>query len=193
MRKVIVTALMSVMVVIAACSGNNKGKESKASSAAPKTVTENTNVKVGLNIGNRAPELEYPSPDGELLKLSSLRGKLVLIDFWASWCPPCRRENPSLVQTWRAFKDKKFKNGEGFTIYSVSLDADKNSWISAIDHDRLDWRNHVSDLKYWESVPAAMYQVTGIPMNFLIDGNGIIVAKNLRGAELTMTLNNMVD
>ena len=150
----------------------------------PKTKTEKPEAKIGLNIGNRAPELEYPSPKGDILKLSSLRGKIVFIDFWASWCPPCRRENPNLVKTYNEFKDKQFKNGDGFTVYSVSLDAEKDNWVSAIESDHLDWRYHVSDLKYWNSVPAAMYQVRGIPTNFLIDGDGVIVAKDLRGPQL---------
>ena len=192
MKKTVFIVLMAGMFGISACSGNKNGDSSKSSSS-PKTKTEKPEAMVGLNIGNRAPELEYPSPNGEILKLSSLRGKMVLIDFWASWCPPCRRENPNLVKTYNDFKNKQFKNGDGFTVYSVSLDAEKNNWVSAIESDHLDWRYHVSDLKYWNSVPAAMYQVRGIPTNFLIDGDGIIVAKDLRGPQLGQTLGSMTD
>ena len=146
---------------------------------------------VGLNIGNKAPELIFNNPDGNPVKLSSLKGKMVLIDFWASWCPPCRRENPNLVRAYEQFNKKDFKSGKGFTVYSVSLDKNKRSWESAIQSDGLVWEYHVSDLKYWNSEGAALYHVRAIPSNFLIDGNGIIVAKNLRGPNLTMTLQKL--
>jgi thiol-disulfide isomerase/thioredoxin len=149
-------------------------------------------VSVGLNIGNIAPELEYTSPDGKTIKLSSLKGKIVLIDFWASWCPPCRLENPNLVKSYEHFKSAEFKTGKGFTVYGVSLDQDKNGWIGAIKSDKLSWENHVSDLKGWKSEAASLYEVEAIPSNFLIDGNGIILAKNLRGAALDAKLSKLL-
>lgn len=152
----------------------------------------NTEVSVGLNIGNQAPEIEYTAPDGKTIKLSSLKGKIVLIDFWASWCPPCRLENPNLVKSYEHFKDASFKSGKGFTVYSVSLDQDKNGWIGAIKSDKLSWENHVSDLKGWKSEAASLYEVEAIPSNYLIDGNGIILAKNLRGSALDAKLSKLL-
>ena len=145
-------------------------------------------VNEGLNIGNKAPMLAYNNPEGNPLALSSLAGKMVLIEFWASWCPPCRRENPLLVETYLKFKDKLFIDGTGFTVYSVSLDKEKQAWLTAIERDKLSWESHVSDLKGWEAQAAKIYTINSIPSNLLIDGEGIILAKNLRGEQLGTTL-----
>ena len=148
--------------------------------------------KVGSQVGDEAPEIAMSNTKGKEMKLSDLRGSYVLIDFWASWCGPCRRENPNVVRAYQKYKKAKFKDGDGFEIFSVSLDSDIPRWEAAIKKDGLDWKHHVSDLKKWDNEAAAMYGVSSIPMSFLVDPNGIIVAKNLRGIELHRQLDKYV-
>lgn len=150
-----------------------------------------TEPSIGLGLGNRAPEINLKNPNGKLIALSSLRGKMVLLDFWASWCGPCRMENPYVVSAFNQYKDKKYQNAKGFTVYSVSLDMDPNAWKRGIEKDKLVWENHVSDLKGWNSEAAQRYQVNGIPYNLLLNEEGIIIRKNLRGEELLKTLEKL--
>ncbi len=143
-------------------------------------IQKTINIKK-LEIGNEAPEIALKNPEGKVVKLSSLRGNYVLVDFWASWCRPCRRENPNNVKMYQKYHDK------GFEIYGVSLDRDKNSWLKAIKDDNLTW-TQVSDLKFWNSEGAKIYNVRSIPHTVLLDKEGKIIAKNLRGKSLEKKL-----
>jgi thiol-disulfide isomerase/thioredoxin len=150
---------------------------------------------IGIEIGNQAPDIAIENAEGQIIKLSSLRGKIVLIDFWASWCGPCRKENPAVLNAYKKYKDKVFiDSAQGFTIYSISLDKNKKAWLEAIKKDNLIWENHVCSFKDWKDTSTVKYGIpgTGIPMNWLIDKNGIILEKNLRGKRLETALRKIV-
>ena len=141
-----------------------------------------------VSVGKQAPDFSAATPDGGILSLKEVlaQNKYVLIDFWASWCGPCRRENPNVVRAYQTFHDK------GFTVLGVSLDKSKEAWLKAIASDGLTWQ-HVSDLKFWASEPAQLYGVRVIPSNFLVDSTGKIVARNLRGEDLTAFLKEVLE
>jgi peroxiredoxin len=135
--------------------------------------------------GKQAPELSLPDINGTEIKLSSFKGKYVLVDFWASWCLPCRKENPNVVQVYNKYKNKNF------TILGVSLDKEKEDWLNAIQRDKLSW-TQVSDLQEWNSVAVSTYSFTGIPFNVLIDPDGKIIAQSLRGEDLDQKLSEVL-
>jgi peroxiredoxin len=153
--------------------------DSLAKVAAAKKMAEAGKIPVG----SKAPDFTQHTPQGQAVSLSSFKGKYVLVDFWASWCVPCRNENPNVVKVYNQYKDK------GFTVLGVSLDAEssKAAWLKAIASDGLTW-TQISDLKGWKSEAAALYGVSSIPQNFLIDPNGVVIGKNLRGDDLQKKL-----
>lgn len=170
-----------------------KYPESEAIQALHKEVIRNRR-KINNNlassgnvaIGSIAPEIALPNPEGDTIPLSALRGNIVLLDFWASWCKPCREENPNLVDNYDEYSD------EDFEIYQVSLDRTRQDWVDGIQEDNLDWI-HVSDLKYWDSRVVNLYNLSAIPANFLLDRQGRIIAKNLRGEQLSQRLEQIFE
>lgn len=152
----------------------------KAQSAAiEKSQNENSWV------GKKVPEFSLPDPNGKQISLASFRGKYVLVDFWASWCGPCRKENPNVVAAYNQFKNKNF------TILGVSLDEEKSKWLEAIKADGLTW-THISDLAYWKSAAVTAFKFEGIPFNILVDPNGVVIAEGLRGEDLAKKLGEVV-
>ena len=147
------------------------------SSATAKTIREYIISQKKTSVGALAPDFRLADTAGKKIALSALKGKYVLLDFWAAWCGPCRQENPNVVQAFKTYKN------DGFTVFGVSLDKEKKSWLKAIHDDNLQWQ-HVSDLKFWASEAAILYGITSIPRNFLLDPRGKIIGRDLRGQDL---------
>ena len=147
------------------------------SSATAKTIREYIISQKKTSVGALAPDFRLADTAGKKIALSALKGKYVLLDFWAAWCGPCRQENPNVVQAFKTYKN------DGFTVLGVSLDKEKKSWLKAIHDDNLQWQ-HVSDLKFWASEAAILYGITSIPRNFLLDPRGKIIGRDLRGQDL---------
>ena len=153
-------------------------------------IVESARNKNGAEVlnpaGSDVPDIALPSPTGEIIKLSSTRGKYVLLDFWAAWCGPCRRENPNLLRAYNTYKSK------GFQIYQVSLDKNKEEWTKGIEQDMLGQWIHVSDLKYWNSSVVQLYKIESIPHNLLLDRDGKVIATDLRGERLINKLAEVI-
>ena len=147
------------------------------SSATAKTIREYIISQKKTSVGALAPDFRLADTSGKKIALSALKGKYVLLDFWAAWCGPCRQENPNVVQAFKTYKN------DGFTVFGVSLDKEKKSWLKAIHDDNLQWQ-HVSDLKFWASEAAILYGITSIPRNFLLNPRGKIIGRDLRGQDL---------
>ena len=141
----------------------------------------------GLEPGNKSPEIKLPTTKGDTVALSSLKGKLVLIDFWGTWCAPCVKEQAELVRLYKKYKRAPSVNGKGFEIYGVALEAKKPNWENFIVSNKISWIQ-VSDLKFWRSPVAKTYNIQELPFNVLIDGKGLILAKNLHGTDLDMEI-----
>ena len=143
--------------------------------------------------GSYVTEVIYPDVNGQPLPLSSLKGNIILIDFWAGWCGPCRYENPHLVSLYQNFHTAKFRDAKGFEIYSISLDVDRDFWLHAIQQDGLPWKSQVSDLRGWNSDAAQRFGVRSIPANILIDEKGKILGKNLTAEEIENILRKRME
>lgn len=137
------------------------------------------------SVGKKAPAITQLTPEGEPFSLSELRGQYVLVEFWAAWCPDCRKENPNLVKTYAEFKDKNFE------ILGVSFDRKLDDWVNAIEKDKLTWK-HISDLQSWQNAAGTLYGVRAIPQNILVDPEGVIVARNLHGEDLNVKLRELL-
>lgn len=184
-------ALVTVIIVMLTSCGNKPSGDA-AEETAYTMPPEIAALPVGTTLGLRAPEIEMPNLEGELMQLSSLRGRLVLIDFWASWCNPCRLENPHLVKVYDEYNDASFTKGEGFEIFSVSLDRNEEAWREAVMQDRLDWPYQLGTAEGARTQAAQDYNVQMIPSNFLLDQHGVIIATNLRGEALDQKLESLV-
>ena len=150
--------------------------------------TPTNSIIIGNEVGNKAPDLNLKDTSNTYIKLSDIKNKIILLDFWASWCRPCLDENENLKKVYAKYKDTTFKNCKGFEIFSVSEDSNKNSWVQCLNTRKYNWKYQVIDSTVWNERGTFLYNITFYPMNFLIDEKGIIVAKNLRDTMVENTL-----
>jgi len=187
----IIITLVAAALAFQGCKNTTTQNSGTAESyTVPPEIKE---IPTGTTVGLRAPEIELPDTSGEMHTLSSLQGKLVLVDFWAAWCNPCRMENPHLVKVYDKYNDVSFTKGDGFEILSVSLDRNEDAWKNAISQDGLDWPYMLGDMKAARSEPVQEYGIQMIPANYLLDKNGVIIATNLRGDALEEKLASLVE
>ena len=186
-KRTIIYVAATISILILSC--RNESAELDQGYVMPPEIEQ---LPVGTTLGLRAPEIALPGLEGGTMRLSSLRGKLVLVDFWAAWCNPCRRENPELVKLYNKYNDASFTKGDGFEIYSVSLDRNKDAWKQAVEQDKLNWPYQVGDLEGARTQPAQDYNVEMIPSSFLLDQNGVVIATNLRSEALEEKLESLL-
>ena len=144
--------------------------------------------RVGVREGDNAPEISFTGPSGDTFSLSKLKGNLVLVDFWASWCRPCREENPKIVKLYQKYKEREFDKSARFVIFSVSLDREKDKWIRAIHDDNLSWPYHICDFSGWKSPIARIYGVESIPTTYLLDEKGEVIGTDLSPKQIEFLL-----
>ena len=188
LRKVVLLPALVGILFLGACrtkSQNASNNSQSSTEEAGSNSSSNSNAPT-------APDLSGTGPDGKTYKLSDYRGKIVLLDFWASWCGPCRKVNPQVVALYEKYHGKRFKGASDFDIFSVSLDQRPDNWKAAIEKDRLKWPAHISDFKGWYSAYAATYAVEAIPTSFLLDADGKIIGNNLEPHELDVMLGGML-